>query len=133
MDGRSLIPVAQNPGIEQGRELLVEQPGSAAIRTERYTYAEYDTGEQELYDLQNDPFELRSRHNSPAYAAVRAQLANRLHALQSCAGASCRAPPLARPATPTRSSPAQRRTTMAELRSSMDRNSAMAEGPAQPP
>ncbi len=26
MDGRSLIPVAQQPGIEQGRELLIEQP-----------------------------------------------------------------------------------------------------------
>ena len=26
MDGRSLIPVAQQPGIEQGRELLIEEP-----------------------------------------------------------------------------------------------------------
>jgi arylsulfatase A-like enzyme len=93
MDGRSLIPLAQNPGIGQGRQLLVEEPGLAAIRTERYTYAEYDTGEQELYDLQRDPFELRSRHLAPAYAATRAQLADRLHELQSCAGASCRTPP----------------------------------------
>jgi arylsulfatase A-like enzyme len=91
MDGRSLIPMAQDPGIEQGRQLLVEEPGLAAIRTERYVYAEYDTGERELYDLQNDPFELESRHRSPAYAAIRAHLANRLHELQSCAGASCRA------------------------------------------
>jgi arylsulfatase A-like enzyme len=90
MDGRSLIPVTQNR-IEQDRELLVEEPGLAAIRTERYLYAEYDTGEQELYDLQRDPFELRSRHLAPAYAARRAQLADRLHRLQGCAGASCRA------------------------------------------
>ena len=41
MDGRSLIPVAQQPGIEQGRELLIEQPSFAAIRTERYMYAEH--------------------------------------------------------------------------------------------
>ena len=68
MDGLSLIPVAQNPGIESGRELLVEQPGFEAIRTERYMYAEYNTGEQELYDLLKDPFELQSRHNAPAYA-----------------------------------------------------------------
>ena len=93
MDGLSLIPVTQNPGIESGRELLVEQPGFEAIRTERYMYAEYNTGEQELYDLLKDPFELQSRHNAPAYAVVKAQLADRLHELQNCAGASCRTQP----------------------------------------
>jgi arylsulfatase A-like enzyme len=104
MDGRSLIPVAQQPGIEQGRELLVEkgiahsgpqgtQPSFEAIRTERYMYAEHGTGEKELYDLKNDPFELVSRHNDPAYAVVQAQLAARLHELQSCAGPSCRSQP----------------------------------------
>ncbi len=93
MDGRSLIPVAQQPGIEQGRELLIEQPGFAAIRTERYLYAEHDTGEKELYDLKHDPFELRSRHDDPAYASIQAQLAARLQQLRSCAGSSCRARP----------------------------------------
>ena len=34
--------------------------------------------------------ELRSRHDAPTYAAVKAQLATRLHELQGCAGASCR-------------------------------------------
>ena len=93
MDGRSLIPVAQQPGLEQGRELLIEQPNFAAIRTERYMYAEHGTGEKELYDLKNDPFELRSRHNAPAYASVRAQLAARLQELRTCAGPSCRTNP----------------------------------------
>jgi N-acetylglucosamine-6-sulfatase len=90
MDGRSLIPVANNPGIEQGRQLLIEEPSFKAIRTERYMYAEHTSGERELYDLREDPYELTSRHNSPAYASVRAQLANRLQALRGCAGASCR-------------------------------------------
>jgi N-acetylglucosamine-6-sulfatase len=93
MDGRSLIPVAQQPGIEQGRELLIEQPSFEAIRTERYMYAEHDTGEKELYDLQKGPFELQSRHADPAYASVRSQLSARLHQLQNCAGASCRVHP----------------------------------------
>src|SRR5205823_4265586 len=66
MDGRSLIPVAQNPAIENGRDLLVEEPSFEAIRTKRYLYAEHSTGEQELYDLNKDPFELQSRHNAPA-------------------------------------------------------------------
>jgi N-acetylglucosamine-6-sulfatase len=93
MDGRSLIPVAQNPGIAQGRELLIEEPGFKAIRTEGYMYAEHSSGEKELYDLQNNPFELVSRHNDPAYASVRAQLAARLHELRTCAGAGCRTHP----------------------------------------
>ena len=100
MDGRSLIPVAENPGIEQGRELLIEnargleqQPSFTAIRTQRYMYAEHAGGERELYDLAADPFELQSRHNAPAYASVRSQLASRLGQLRTCAGASCRTHP----------------------------------------
>jgi N-acetylglucosamine-6-sulfatase len=89
MDGRSLIPVANKPGIEQGRELLIEEPDFKAIRTERYIYAEHGGGARELYDLNKDPFELRSRHDDPAYRSVKGQLAARLHELQSCAGSSC--------------------------------------------
>jgi arylsulfatase A-like enzyme len=94
MDGRSLIPIAQRPGIAAGRDVLIEnsayqdRPGFAAIRTSRYVYAEYGSGARELYDLQRDPFQLVSRHaDSPS---VRTQLATRLHQLQTCAGASCR-------------------------------------------
>jgi len=93
MDGRSLIPVVQQPGIERGRELLIEEPiggsrGFEAIRTERYMYAEHSTGEKELYDLQQDPFELGSRHNNPAYASVKAQLATELSATGSTSWAT---------------------------------------------
>jgi len=89
-DGTSLIGVAQHPGSETGRELLVEEPSFEAIRTARYMYAEHNTGEQDLYDLLNDPYQLESRHADPAYAAVKAVLANQLHNLETCAGASCR-------------------------------------------
>ena len=90
MDGRSLVPVAEHPAIEQGRELLVEQPSFEAIRTPRYMYAEHSNGAKELYDLPRDRFELSSRHNDPAYSSVKAWLANRLHELETCAGSSCR-------------------------------------------
>jgi arylsulfatase A-like enzyme len=99
MDGRSLIPVAQKPGIERGRELLIEnevgppeQPPFDAIRTERYVYAEHSTGETELYDIKKDPFELVSRHNDPAYASIKTRLAGHLQQLRTCAGPSCRVP-----------------------------------------
>jgi arylsulfatase A-like enzyme len=97
MDGRSLIPVAQKPGLEKGRVLLIEEPTFAAIRSERYIYAEYDSGEKELYDLQRDPFELQSRHNDPTYGLTKAQLATELHQLETCAGTTCRVHPPAPP------------------------------------
>ncbi len=90
MDGRSLLPVARTPAIERNRELLVEQRNLKAIRTPRYMYAEYNNGESELYDLQNDPYELQSLDGAPAYASVEATLRHRLHKLETCAGASCR-------------------------------------------
>ena len=90
MDGTSLLPVAKTPGIAKGRELLIEEPTFKAIRTGRYMYAEHDTGERELYDLIKDPYELVSRHNDPAYAAVKAELARRLDVLRTCSGAGCR-------------------------------------------
>jgi arylsulfatase A-like enzyme len=90
MDGSSLIPVVQDPGVARGRELLVEQPGFEAIRTERYMYAEYKSGERELYDLQADPYELQSRDASPEYATIKAKLAASLKRLANCSGATCR-------------------------------------------
>ena len=97
MDGRSLLPVIANPGVPVGRDLLVVRgPGTgtfAAIRAPNYLYAEYGNGEQELYDLTRDPYELRSRHADPAYAAVKADLALRLAHLRACSGISCRTRP----------------------------------------
>ena len=45
-----------------------------AVRTDRYLYAEYGTGEQELYDLFTDPYELQSQHANPAMANVKGAL-----------------------------------------------------------
>ena len=89
MDGRSLLPVIQNPAIDRNRDLLVEEPGVKAIRTPRYTYAEYGQGERELYDLKNDPYELQNLDGRAAYASVESTLRFRLHKLEGCAGASC--------------------------------------------
>jgi arylsulfatase A-like enzyme len=73
MDGRSLIPVVNNPGIGRGRQLLIEEPSFAAIRNGRYMYAE-----------------LRSRDRASAYASVKRRLAGRLDRLRGCAGLGCR-------------------------------------------
>jgi N-acetylglucosamine-6-sulfatase len=94
-DGRSLFPLLEDPGLEWGRDLLIEGADGYtvvaydALRTYRYVYARYATGEEELYDLARDPSQLASVHDDPAYAAIRSQLSRRLDALARCAGRSC--------------------------------------------
>ena len=97
VDGVSLLRYWQDGGLELGRDVLVDnQPGVThfdAIRSRTFMYAEHQNGDRELYDLAKDPYELQSQHANPAYDAVKAALAARLHKLVTCAGANCRARP----------------------------------------
>jgi N-acetylglucosamine-6-sulfatase len=95
MDGVPLLPLALDPRQGKDRTLLIEAlaPGKVtyrAVRAPGWFYAEYSNGGRELYDLEKDPFELRSRHAAPALEAVRGDLARRLARLRTCAGQSCR-------------------------------------------
>jgi N-acetylglucosamine-6-sulfatase len=91
VDGRSLLPLAQDPGLGSERGILIEHGGRyAAIRTRDYLYARHAGGGRELYDMRADPFQLRSRHDDPAFAEVKAELAARLAELRDCSGRSCR-------------------------------------------
>jgi N-acetylglucosamine-6-sulfatase len=97
-DGRSLLRLADDPGLWWGRELLTEGGDRngltfTGLRNYRYSYVEYATGERELYDLEADPDQLQSRHFDPNYAGVQAALAQRLAAMRACAGRACRAGP----------------------------------------
>ena len=96
LDGRTLVRPAQHPWVERGRELLIDTNQYEAVHTQRYVWVEYDGGDVELYDLREDPFQLRSAHNDPSYAGVRNRLDERLDGLRSCAGASCRTKPALR-------------------------------------
>jgi arylsulfatase A-like enzyme len=77
-------------------------PSYQAVRTARYLYVEYPTGERQLFDVVNDPYEL---HNIVATAppAVVHRLSQRLAALAICKGAGCRradgGPPAQTPAS----------------------------------
>jgi arylsulfatase A-like enzyme len=98
-DGRSLTPLLGPHGdqVTWDRALLFasgannEYPAVySAIRTDRYLYVEYSTGDRELYDLVHDPDELQSLHRDPALKTVREQLARHLAALRTCRGDTCR-------------------------------------------
>ena len=79
--------------IESGPGRRADVPTFTAIRTPRSVYAEHQTAERELYDLERDPHQLTSVHDDPAYARVAAQLAQRLAALRMCSGPACASRP----------------------------------------
>jgi N-acetylglucosamine-6-sulfatase len=97
LDGRALQGFAEKPGRLRGRELSLETNTYAAVRTGRYIYIEYtsgqNTGFQELYDLRADPFQLQNVAGNPAYDAIHSALDARLDSIRSCNGPECRLRP----------------------------------------
>jgi hypothetical protein len=65
-DGASILPLlGENEGIGWRSRFLVEgvgrtPPAYCAMRTTRYVFATYKTGDTELYDLTVDPYELQN-------------------------------------------------------------------------
>ena len=59
------------------------------LRTAGLKYIEYDTGERELYDLVNDPYELENQIGN-ADPGVLAQLSEWLRLLHTCTTDLCR-------------------------------------------
>jgi N-acetylglucosamine-6-sulfatase len=111
VDGRSLEPALHGksdddrardavlvehfaPGGEGGQRRARRGGGApptyAAVRTDRYTYVEYETGERQLYDLRADPDQLRNIV-STADPKLVGDLAVQLAALRTCKGEDCRA------------------------------------------
>jgi N-acetylglucosamine-6-sulfatase len=74
--------------VRRGQFQAVAIPGYAALRTDRYTYVEYVTGERQLYDLHADPDQLQNIAGTVAPKIVR-DLSRRLTTLKSCKGHGC--------------------------------------------
>jgi arylsulfatase A-like enzyme len=66
-------------------------PGYKAVRTKNYVYIEHRTNpvERELYDLEEDPHQLESLHETADRALLR-KLDRQLSRLARCKGAECR-------------------------------------------
>jgi arylsulfatase A-like enzyme len=85
-DGLSLRPLLEDPKLAWDRAGLLElwaEEGDfpfAGLRYERWKYLRYVTGEQELYDLSADPYELDNLAAHPDQAAQLGDLAARLDA-----------------------------------------------------
>lgn len=77
---------------------LLETPDSAfdqipltyyGLRTDDYTYLEFDNGTVQIYDLKKDPYQLNNFYSS-ADPALLEELHTWLSKLQTCAGEACR-------------------------------------------
>jgi N-acetylglucosamine-6-sulfatase len=65
------------------------RPGLKALRTEDRLYVEYETGERELYDLREDPYQLDNRYKIADPDLVQ-YAEGWLEALRGCVRATCR-------------------------------------------
>jgi N-acetylglucosamine-6-sulfatase len=75
--------------IRAGKASLSNIPEYQGLRTARYTYVEYSTGEKELYDVIKDPNELTNLA-ATASPALLATLHARLGQLRTCKADGCR-------------------------------------------
>ena len=91
MDGIDLLPLVRDPNAGNNRTLLFESfdIGSFGIRRGPWAYNVYSDGQDELYNLQSDPYELDSLAGDPSLASMKASLRAELDRLRNCSGAGC--------------------------------------------
>ena len=100
VDGRSFVPLLEDPDLPWRRSFLVQHEGietdprltmegALALRTARYAFVAYDGGQRELYDLTSDPYQLRNMVKGADDTLVETLVA-RLTQLRACRGQECR-------------------------------------------
>lgn len=60
-EGRSLLPLIDDPSTRWRSHVLLEYSSWCGFRGDRWKYVRHRNGEEELYDLRRDPFELRNQ------------------------------------------------------------------------
>src|SRR4051794_9038454 len=100
MDGIPLAPLAKDPAVGANRDILFESPdiGVYGVRRGHWKYNLWSNGDEELYNLDDDPYELKNllydppgpTGPTPEEVAIAAQLKTRLAQLKTCNGDSCR-------------------------------------------
>jgi arylsulfatase A-like enzyme len=90
MEGRSLVPLLTGAATFWRQELLLEHlrgrpspnvPSYCALRGESGIYVQYGTGEEELYDLAADPYQLENKARDPAMRSAIVDYRRRVRAV----------------------------------------------------
>ncbi|HXY41407.1 MAG TPA: sulfatase [Vicinamibacteria bacterium] len=93
VDGRSLVPFLRGTAPASWRsDVLIENWDNGfwdALRTPDFAYIHNSTDELELYDMKNDPYQLKNLR-AQVDPSVLAGYEQRIKVLLSCHGASCR-------------------------------------------
>ncbi len=84
LSGVSLTPLLANPGLKTDRAVVTTfDPGNYALSTRDWRFIRYSTGEEELYDIQDDPHEWYNLAKDQAHddqlAEMRQRLEKHLH------------------------------------------------------
>ena len=71
LDGLSLVPWLKNPARKREQPAItVEERGHIAVRSARYRFIMYNTGELEFYDHETDPHEWTNLRDSPDHRDI---------------------------------------------------------------
>jgi N-acetylglucosamine-6-sulfatase len=90
VDGRSLVPFLRGrPPTSWRTDVLLDTPNNAGLRTLDWLFVDLDSGEIQLYDMQQDPYQLQSLHDQvdPSFFE---SFRSRIRTLLVCQGPSCR-------------------------------------------
>jgi len=93
VNGTSIVSLLKDSNADWRDAILIEHwptedgvgskiPEFYAVRTADWKYVEYSTGEKELYDLKNDPYELENIADKPEQAEIQKELKLRLDELK---------------------------------------------------
>jgi arylsulfatase A-like enzyme len=94
VDGVSMVPILEDSSSAWREDILLEHwpteegvgsiiPQFYSVRTQEWKYTEYSTGEVELYDLINDPYELQNVAGKREYKEIQAELVVKLQELKA--------------------------------------------------
>jgi N-acetylglucosamine-6-sulfatase len=91
MDGINLLPLIRDPNVADNRTLLFESVdlNIYGVRRGPWSYNLYGNGDEELYNLGDDPHQVHSVDDQPGLASMKASLKAELQRLRSCSGPSC--------------------------------------------
>lgn len=77
--GQSLVPLLMKPEKATGRAVVTAfDPGNHSLSTRDWRYLRYDTGEEELYDIQTDPHEWHNLAADPEHLTKLGELRRKL-------------------------------------------------------